>query len=84
MFTLISVSDPVYTSNTPNSGINVTIQLAEFSNPIKFHAMQNDPEPHGVQIYNDLIAGKYGPIAPYVPPAPAANNQPVSSGTTTV
>lgn len=28
----------------------------------------NDVTPHGMQIYADVLAGKYGPIAPYEPP----------------
>jgi hypothetical protein len=33
-----------------------------------FIASAQDPEPHGVEVWNDCMAGKYGPIAPYVAP----------------
>jgi hypothetical protein len=36
---------------------------------LMFTATAYDPEPHGKQLYHDLIDGLYGEIAPYVPPA---------------
>lgn len=35
-----------------------------------FTAMRRDTDPQGHQIYLDAVAGKFGPIAPYVAPPP--------------
>ena len=86
MLTVLSITNPVYT-NAEGTGVECIIQFEEFANnpTLKnspFHATADDPEPHGQEIYNDLKAGKYGPIAPYVAPAiTPANNQPVTTGT---
>jgi hypothetical protein len=91
MLTVLSVTNPEYTSAN-NDGIHCYVAFAEFANNPTlanslFHATSWDPEPHGQQLYADLKSGKYGPVAPYVPPpvkANTANGQPVSSGTQTV
>lgn len=33
-----------------------------------FMASPNDPEPHGVYIFQLAKAGEFGPVAPYTPP----------------
>jgi hypothetical protein len=81
MFTLISVANPRY-GNLEETVVDCDVQWAEFASPHPFTADPKDPEPHGREIYNDLKAGKYGPIAPYVAPVlTPANNQPVTTGT---
>ena len=86
MFTILSLKNPIYTKED-QTGIDCEIQFEEFANnpsiaTVPFHATADDPEPHGQEIYNDLKAGKYGPIAPYVAPViTSANNQPVTTGT---
>jgi hypothetical protein len=85
-FTVVSVTNPVYT-NADGTGIDCQVQWAEFNEVHPFHAIPNDPESHGVALYNALKAGTYGPIAAYVPPpvkANTANGQPVSTGTQTI
>jgi hypothetical protein len=62
-----SVTNPVYAS-ADKSKINCMVQFAAFSSPVPFCAMASDSTAHGPQIYADLIAGKYGPIGPYVAP----------------
>lgn len=37
---------------------------------VPFTASANDSEPHGVALFNDAVAGVYGPIAAYVAPVP--------------
>jgi hypothetical protein len=64
-FTVQSVSNPVYT-NEDGTGIDVQIKFAEFPVVLPFHATSWDIEVHGRQIFNDLKAGVYGEIAPYV------------------
>lgn len=64
-FTVQSVSNPVYT-NEDRTGIDVQIKFAEFPDVLPFHATSWDIEAHGRQIFNDLKAGVYGEIAPYV------------------
>jgi len=91
MFTLISASNPRYTSNTENAGIDLMVRFAEFANTsmnvIPFHATHFDPHDHGVDLWNRARAGEFGPIAPYVELPPASNtsnNQPQSTGTQTI
>jgi len=75
---IISASNPAYV-NEQNTAINLDVQFDIFPEPVPFTATPNDPEPYGVELYNDAQAGQYGPVAPYVPPV-----QPVSTGTKTV
>jgi len=63
-FTVFSVTDPVYT-NAENTGIDTKVKFNEFDEVLPFHATAWDTEAHGQQIYNDLKAGRYGPITPY-------------------
>lgn len=67
MPTVQNVTDPVY-ANEAGTAINCTVKFAEFPAPLPFTATSYDPDEYGRQIYADLIAGVYGPIAPYVPP----------------
>lgn len=91
MLTVLSATNPIYT-NAEGTGIDCIVQFAEFANNPNlanspFHATIDDPELHGRQLYEDLKAGKYGTVSPYVPYTPAANtsnNQPSSSGTQTI
>jgi hypothetical protein len=64
-FTVQSITNPVY-MNAEGTGIDVQVKFAELNESILFYATAWDPEPHGQQIFNDLKAGKYGAIAPYV------------------
>jgi hypothetical protein len=88
MFTVISVTNPVYTSEDGN-GIDCLVQFQELGNTTHtFHATSWDPEPHGVALWEALKAGTYGPIAPYVPSTiptgNVGNTQPHTTGTQTV
>lgn len=62
-----SLSNPQYTNAEGNS-IYCIVKFAHLSESVPFAATSYDPESYGVQIYNDCVAGVYGPIAPYVPP----------------
>ncbi len=44
--------------------------LSEQFGLIPFTASSDDPEQHGVEIYNRCIAGDFGPIADFIPPPP--------------
>jgi hypothetical protein len=60
----------------------VTIANCPYVNPheaIRFAAMANDPEPHGRKLWDELVAGKHGPIAEYLPPP--KKEAPHSAGT---
>jgi hypothetical protein len=81
MLTVINITNPIY-GNAEGTHINCQIQFEEFPNEIlPFGANEQDPEPHGKEIYKDLKSGKYGEIAPYVPPV--IQKQPNTTGTTT-
>jgi len=66
-FTVESVTN-LYYRTADKSLINCMVKFAEFNEVHPFTASANDPEDHGVNIYNDIVAGKYGPIGDYVPP----------------
>lgn len=63
---IVSVTSPKY-SKADNSTIDCT---ATFDNgkTYPYTAASFDNEPHGIQLWVDLNAGKYGAIAPYVAP----------------
>jgi len=64
-----SVSNPVY-CNEEGTVINCTVKFQHLPEPVEFAATSYDTEAHGVQLYNRLIAGEFGSIAPYVPYVP--------------
>lgn len=70
-----SVRNPRWV-NEEQTAINV---LARFSHlgdqEVPFTATDCDCEEHGRCIFEDLINGKYGPIADYVPPPPLTDEQ---------
>jgi len=81
MLTITSLINPVY-GNAEGTHIECLVTFEEFPNEVMpFGSNAWDTEPHGIEIYNDLKAGKYGEIAPYVaPPTPV---QPTTTGTQT-
>jgi hypothetical protein len=62
-----SIHSPVYIDNTGNR-IDCMVKFETLPMEVPFTADANDVEEHGRTIYAALIAGEYGPIAPYVPP----------------
>jgi hypothetical protein len=64
--TLISVTNPIW-ANEEHTLIDCQITTSQFGDEIlPFTASLSDVELHGKVIFNDLISGKYGPIAEYV------------------
>lgn len=59
-----SVVNPRY-ARSDGSVIDCVVKFGHLPAPVSFGATPFDPEPYGVQIYNDCIAGKYGTVAPY-------------------
>ena len=51
--------------------INCQVTFAQIGKPLDFNATASDPETHGKSLFADLVAGKYGAIAEYTPPAVA-------------
>jgi hypothetical protein len=80
--TLTSLSNPRW-SNAEQTRIDCEITTSQFGEEVlPFTADKNDVEPHGRAIFSNLVAGKYGPIAEYVPlPEPA---QPTTEGAQTL
>ncbi|EJP0285263.1 DUF4376 domain-containing protein [Salmonella enterica] len=59
---IITAKNGVYTE----SGlINCLVHFESLDDFIPFTASPDDPEAHGRQLYADLKAGKYGPVAPF-------------------
>ncbi|EJJ7187703.1 DUF4376 domain-containing protein [Salmonella enterica] len=59
---IISARNGVYTEN---GLINCLVHFEGFDDSIPFTASPDDPEEHGRQLYANLKAGKYGPVAPF-------------------
>ena len=62
------VKNPIY-ANKQNTQIDCSVKFDEIPEYVPFTASPNDPENYGRELYAQLIAGTWGPIAPYVPPA---------------
>lgn len=72
---ITSVSNPKW-ADSAHTAIDCEITTSQFgAELLPFTASPHDVEPHGQQIYADALAGKYGPIAAYVPPATEPTNQ---------
>lgn len=81
MLTIEYAKNPSYATEDGQI-INLWVKFYEFAAEIEFGAASFDPMPHGLELYNNAVAGLYGPIAPFVPPPKP--EQPVSSGTQTL
>lgn len=64
------VKYPVYTDESGNS-IDCDVKFDTFVSYLPYAAYKYDVEPQGREVYESLIAGVWGPIAPYIPPPPA-------------
>ena len=69
MLTIEYAHSPVY-DNAEGTNITLQVKFEEFAEELPFGATPYDPMPYGVELYNNALAGMYGPIAPYVPPPP--------------
>lgn len=69
MRTITACTHSVWRDST-HTQILCQVTTKEAGGPFPFNVMDGDPEPHGQQLWNDLVKGKYGLIAPYVPPTP--------------
>lgn len=83
--TLTSLTNPVW-SNAAHTTIDCLITTSQFGDEVlPFTADQNDVEAHGRAIFDDLVAGAYGPIGEYVaPPEPVILEPPVTTGAQTL
>ena len=79
---LTSLSNPRWV-NAEHTLIDCEITTSQFGEEVlPFTASPTDTEPHGRAIFADIVAGKYGPIAEYVPPPEPI--QPISEGAQTL
>ncbi len=70
--TLVAASHPKFVA-ADESAIELVAEFSELKNlgPIPFVADRNDGAMHGREIYERALAGEFGAVAAYVPPAPA-------------
>lgn len=59
---IISARNPSYNADGTITLLVTFDSLGE----VPFNASPTDIEPHGVAIYNEAVAGTFGPVAPYV------------------
>ena len=67
MLTIEYAKNCVWT-NEEHTAINMIVKFVEIPEELPFLATPYDPMPYGVELFNNAVAGDYGPIAPYVPP----------------
>jgi hypothetical protein len=77
-----SAHSPTYNDETGNS-VFLYVKFEEFEDELPFAATTYDVMDYGRQLYANAVAGMYGPVAPFVPPEPAAD-QPVANGVQTL
>jgi Phage tail assembly chaperone protein len=66
---ITSMANPVW-ANASHTKINCFIESDEFGDDVlPFTACKEDSELHCVDAFNSLVAGDFGAIAEYVPPA---------------
>ena len=82
---LTSLTNPQWT-NAEHSAIDCIITINQLGDEqLPFTASQDDIEPHGRAIFQELTEGKYGPIAEYIEPSNATEqNQPTVTGAQTL
>jgi hypothetical protein len=64
-----NIHSPVYVDTTGDR-IDCWVKFDTLDFEVPFTADVNDVETHGRAIHAALVAGKYGPVAAYVPPEP--------------
>ena len=71
--TLTSLLNPRWV-DAEQTMIDCEITTSQFGDEVlPFTASATDVEAHGRAIFADLVDGKYGPVAEYVPPAPGVS-----------
>lgn len=66
--TINAVRNPIW-ADFNQTAVNLEVDFEELDGEyVLFTATSFDPESYGVELYNNAIAGMYGPIAPFVPP----------------
>jgi hypothetical protein len=64
-YTICENANAVYTQAN-NISLDCDVIFNHLGNTsVRFHATNYDIEPHGVEIYNAVVSGQYGPIAPF-------------------
>lgn len=69
MPTVQAVNSAIY-ADASGTLINCNVLFEGNTDYVPYTAAEYDPEPSGVEFYNQLVAGVWGPISPYVPPPP--------------
>ncbi|MEM5366695.1 hypothetical protein V4C53_11710 [Paraburkholderia azotifigens] len=62
----LDVKSSVY-ADADHTAIRCEVLFEGLPAPVPFLAMASDCEAHGAQLFVDLVAGKYGPIADFEP-----------------
>ncbi len=88
MFTIEYVKDLVW-ANVEQTVFNCTVKYAEFNEEHPSSINTTDPYPHIQEIWTRALAGEYGEILEYVPPAvdengDATQSQPTTQGAQTL
>lgn len=82
--TITSLANPRW-SSADQSTIDCEITTSQFGDEVlPFTASMNDVEAHGRGIFRDIVDGKYGPIAEYIPRPSVQEDQPVTQGAQTL
>jgi hypothetical protein len=66
-----ATANPVYSYPGRTDAIDLMVQITGYAGDSPFTATQDAADGYVRVIYNDCVAGAYGPVGPYVPPAAA-------------
>lgn len=67
----ITIKDPYYV-NAEGTRINATVTIPGVGEDLPYTFAPNDVSGLGSVYFPRILSGEFGPIAPYVPPAPEA------------
>lgn len=73
---ITSVSEPQWFDSDKTAVLCVITNEIYGDEKLPFLATGTDPELHGRELFADLVAGKHGPIAEFVPAAVPEKTQP--------
>ncbi len=59
---------PVW-ANAEKTFINLKVSIEGYEGEHDFSASASDSMPHGVELFNDAVAGVFGEIGDYIPPS---------------
>ena len=80
----IQYAKNLYWVDSDHTMFDCTVKMEELPQEVECSITAVDPYEHIQTLWNNGLAGSYGPIAEYVPPPKPEINQPLTEGTQTL